>query len=281
MNMKTHILLKSIIATLMILSLLLLLNSCKPVPAEVNEVEAKTEDSIDEEEVNGVEAKTEDSIDEEKVINFEVSTIELGFNPDPDLIDISNEVDFPDIPQNLEPYRGFIDVEGVWGEPRAGYNFGYNDAFRDVTRRANVQIPTWKWLVFTGEETWLPGIGSVKDLDGGAILVALINVWEFPGEFLNAYLLHGFWAVGEVWNMSDMIDNKDYTNPEYGEYTLETLAALRNHYLNQLGSDEPNPEFRGQCGCAEQCDTITWVVVLRWYDGSFRLVDSGQWISNS
>ncbi len=303
MKIKTHIFLKSFAVLLIILFSLVVFNSCRPIEAEdiekiiesINNLEKTAEEglgkiktSVDEGFANSAlatekakEIEDQNSTNEQEKIIFEVPVIEPGFSPDPDLIDISDEVNFPEIPQDLTSYRIFPDVESVWGKPRAGYNFGYNDAFRDVSRRANVQIPTWKWLVFTGEETWLPGIGSVKDPDGGAILVALINVWEIPGEFLNAYLLHGFWGVGEVWDMSDMADNEDYTDPEYGEYTLETLAILRNHYLNQLGSDEPNPEFRGQCGCAEQCETITWVAVLRWYDGSFRLVDSGQWIRNS
>ena len=203
--------------------------------------------------------------------------IEPGFNPDPNLIDISKEVNLPKIPEDsilFEDYRVFPDVEGVWGKARAGFNDWFNDEFSSSDRRRNVQIPTFKWLAFTGEEGWWPGIGSLKDPDGGEILLVVINCWEEPGEFLMAYLLHGFWAFGEVWDMSDMLESPD----RYGDYTLETMATIRNHFLNQTSSTEPNPEFRGHTGKVTQAETVTWVCVLRWYDGSFRLVNSGQWI---
>jgi len=209
------------------------------------------------------------------------SVIELGFNPDPNLIDISKEVNLPEIPKDsiiFKDYRIFCDVPGVWGKARAGFNDGFNDEFSSSDRLRNVQIPTWKWLAFTGEEGWWPGVGSLKDPDGGEILLVVINCWREPGEFLLAYLLHGFWAFGEVWDMSDMLNNGNNTAPEYGQYTLETMATIRNHYINQEGSTEPNPEFRGHTGRASQAKTITWACVLRWYDGSFRLVGSGQWV---
>jgi hypothetical protein len=208
---------------------------------------------------------------EDKLIPPEIP---VGFTPDEGVIDISKEVNLSEIPDDITPYRIFPDVKGVWGEALAGYNFGYNDAFVDSDRFGNTQIPTWSWVAYTGEEMNLPGFGSLKDKDGGAVLAVIINVWETPGEFLKAYILHGFWGTGEVWDMSDMTDNP----PVYGENTLKTLAVIRNHYINQLGSDEPNPEFRGQTGKGDQAPTITWAVALRWYDGTFRLVDSGQWV---
>lgn len=232
-----------------------------------------------------VQATTETSSQQSVIITSVVtgkpSVIEPGFNPNQTLIDISNKVNLPEIPVDsiiFKDYRIFPDIEGIWGKPRAGYNDGFNDEFSSSDRLRNVQIPTWKWLAFTGEEGWWPGVGSLKDPDGGAILLVVINVWETPGEFQKAYLLHGFWAFGEVWDMSDMLDNGNNTAPKYGQYTLETMATIRNHYINQLGSTEPNPEFRGQTGKATQAETITWACVLRWYDGSFRLVDSGQWV---
>jgi len=231
----------------------------------------------DKEELLAEIGKTNEDL-QKKEDKFVPPEIPVGFTPDENLIDVSKEVVLPEIPKDIKPYRIFPDVKGIWGKPLAGYNFGYNDAFRDSNRIGNIQIPTWSWVVCTGEEIFLPGIGSLKDKDGGAVLAVTINVWETPGEFLLGYILHGFWGTGEVWDMSDMTDNADYTNPQYGESTLKTLAVLRNHYINQLGSDEPNPEFRGQTGKGTQAETITWVVVLRWYDGSFRLVNSGQWI---
>lgn len=248
---------------------------------KINELEKKQTTIGDQIKQNEKIELTKESLDDKKEVQnldeFKAENIPVGFTPDESLVNISNEVEFPEIPEDITPYRKFCDIEGIWGEPRAGYNFGYNDAAVDVNRRANVQIPTWKWLAFTGEELWLPGIGSLKDPNGGETLVVLINVWEEPGEFLNAYILHGFWGLGEVWDMSDMTFDED-GNPVYGQYTLGTLATIRNHYINQLGSTEPNPEFRGHTGKATQAETITWACVIRWYDGSFKLVDSGQWV---
>jgi len=222
---------------------------------------------------NGNNAKTADVSD----VQAQTIVIEPGFNPDPNLIDISKEVNLPEIPKDsilFKDYRVFPDVEGVWGKARAGFNDWFNDEFSSSDRRRNVQIPTFKWLAFTGEEGWWPGIGSIKDPDGGEILLVVINVWEEPGEFNLAYLLHGFWAFGEVWDMSDMLVNPD----RYGDYTLETMATIRNHFLNQTSSTEPNPEFRGHTGKVTQAETVTWVCIVRWFDGSYRFLGSGQYV---
>lgn len=262
------------------------INSFLKLLYQSNKVEAtETTTKVESAQVDKVAVVTETTKSQESTTTISETekplVIEPGFDPDSSLIDISKEVNFPKIPKDsvvFKDYRGFCDVTGIWGKPRAGYNDGFNDEFSSSDRRRNVQIPTWKWLIFTGEEGWFPGVGSIKDPDGGAILLAVINVWETPGEFTNAYLLHGFWGFGEVWDMSDMIDNADYSQPKYGEYTLGTLATIRNHYINQLGSTDPNPEFRGQTGERTQARTITWVCILRWYDGTFRLVSNGQWI---
>jgi hypothetical protein len=220
-----------------------------------------------------------------------------GFTPDEGLIDLRDVVDVRK-PGNLEDYKCFPqdysqgddhnrgckeeqEAGFLWGKPRAGFNFSYNDACRDNTRYCNIQIPTWKWVQGTGEELYLPGIGSIRDPDGGAAAATILNIWEVPGEFLNAYILHGYWAIGELWDLSDMTtkwneSTKTYENDVYGSFTLETGSTLRDHFLFQLS--QSNGVFRGQCGKALNCDTVTWVIALRWFDGSFRLVDQGQWV---
>lgn len=220
----------------------------------------------------------------------------VGFTPDDGLIDISQEVTVRQPASDLNVYRCFPQDYSVsdsfnrgcqaeqqkgfpWGPPRAGFNFGYNDACRDNTRECNIQITTWSWGVSTGEELYMPGIGSIRDPDGGAAMALWINVWEEPGEFIMAYILHGFWAMGQVWDMEDMTTSWDpatetYEGDSYGEFTLETAATLRDHWAYQLMED--NGVFRGQCAKAMNCNTVTYVVALRWYDGSFRLIDQGQ-----
>jgi hypothetical protein len=202
--------------------------------------------------------------------------IPLGFTPDPKIIDIRNEVDvLVGIPEDLSLYKKFFDVKGVWGEPRGGYGFAYNDAPRDNTRRENIQLTTFAWMVITGEELWIPGIGSIKDSLGGESLLVIFNAWEAPTEFIMAYILHGCWITGRVFNMSDLTDNP----AKYGDYTLESIATLRNHYLYHLTTvDESGYNFVGHTGRYLQADSVTYVLVIRWYDGSFRLVEQGQYV---
>jgi len=229
-----------------------------------------------------------------------VDAFKPGFVRDPKLVDITSKVDLRAPASDLTLYQCFpsdhtdpkdpctaLKAKFPWGKPRAGYNFGYNDACRDQSRSCNVQIGTWKWVVFTGEALDLPGIGSLRDPDGGAVQVLIVNTWEMPGEIVGGTILHGFWATGDVWNMSDMTTKwnettKSYENDKYGSYTTETAATLRDHYLARqthvTDGIDPNMSFRGQCSLADNCKTITWVTVLRWYDGSFRLIGSGQWV---
>lgn len=205
--------------------------------------------------------------------------ISPGFTSDPNLIDIRDEVKVLGIPNDLTPYKKFFDVNGVWGEPRGGYHFAYNDAPRDNTRRENIQLTTFAWLVITGEELWVPGIGGIKDSLGGESLLVIINAWEVPTEFLMAYILHGCWITGRMFNMSDLTDNQTYTDPKYGDHTLESMVTLRNHYLYHLTTvDESGFNFVGHTGKYLQADSVTYVLVIRWYDGSFRLVDQGQYV---
>lgn len=223
-----------------------------------------------------------------------------GFTPDDELMDIRDEVEMRDVPPStaadLEQNRCFPqsyaqgddfnrgcaeeEAEGFpWEEPRAGFNYDFNAACVDVSRHCNIPVDTWKWVVITGEEVYLPGIGSLRDPNGGAVLVVIMNAWEIPGELENAYVLHGWWGTGEVWDMSDLTtdwdeDSEEYVNNVYGDYSLETLATLRNHFLYRLSYER---QFRGQCSEGDNCDTVTWATVFRWYDGGYRLTAQGQW----
>ncbi len=221
-----------------------------------------------------------------------------GFTPDDELVDVTELVEvrnpsgdevyrcFPqDYSEGDDFNRGCAELQEAgfpWGDPRAGYNYDYNAACRDVSRHCNVPVDTWKWLVVTGEEIYLPGIGSIRDADGGAAMAGIINPWEIPGEFESAYILHGWWGTGEVWDMSDLTTTWDeatetYVDNHYGTYSLETLATLRDHYLYML-TDPTNPQFRGQCSQGTQCETVTYVLAIRWFDGTYHMVQTGQYV---
>lgn len=215
---------------------------------------------------------------QKKEDKFIPPVIPNGFTPDKGLIDVRNEVKFLEIPKNLEPYKTFFNVAGIWGKARAGYYYDYNDAFLDVDRLGNVQIPTFGWVTFVGEEMYLPGIGSLKDPNGGAVEACIINVWEKPGELERAYLRHGAFMVGRMFNMSDMTIDSN-SKLVYGGYTLESLAILRNHSLYNLTTVDQNGfNFIGQTGSKDNAKNVTWIAVIRDYEGKYNLVGSGQYV---
>lgn len=197
--------------------------------------------------------------------------------------DITNYACFPqDYSEGDDNNRGCQSLQEngqlPWDEPLAGFNYSYNAACRDVSRHCNIPIDTWKWVVVTGEEIFLPGVGSLRDANGGAVLAMIMNAWEIPGEWENAYVLHGYWATGETWDMSDLVttwdeENETYTDNLYG-HSVETGATLRDHFLNALSY---NQQFRGQCSKGTNCETVTWVTGFRWFDGSFHITGYGQW----
>ena len=71
-------------------------------------------------------------------------------------------------------------------------------------------------------------------------------------------------------------ESETYVNNQYGDYSLETVATIRDHFLYMLTED--NGVFRGQCSNGDNCETVTWIAVIRWYDGSYHLVESGQYV---
>jgi hypothetical protein len=203
-----------------------------------------------------------------------------GFTPVSSLVMNPDDLELPSIPKNLRPYIGFVDVEGVWGNPVAGYNDGNNWSCEDVTGWCADDIQAFNWRVITGYQVCHPAVGCLKDPDGGAVMVLFNNfhdsdeIWRArnkSGIFVDA----GFIAYGPFWNHS-----RDTNDVE------ADIAAIRNHYLFQLGYPHPDNHLEGQCGSSDLCETVTYVVVYRMWDrpdlgidySHFQLVDWGQWV---
>lgn len=203
-----------------------------------------------------------------------------GFDPVSSLVMNPDELELPGIPGNLDPYIGFVDVEGVWGDPVAGYNDGNNWSCEDVTGWCADDIQAHNWRVITGYEVCHPAVGCLKDPDGGAVMILFNNfhdsdeVWSVRNDS-GIYVDAGFVGYGPFWN-----HNREENDVE------ADVAAIRNHYLFQLGYPHPDNHLRGQCGSSGLCETVTYVVAYRMWDrpdlgigySHFQLVDWGQWV---
>jgi hypothetical protein len=141
-------------------------------------------------------------------------------------------------------------------------------------------IQSFNWRVYTAYELCHPAIGCLKDPDGGAVLLLIIN-WHDSDEIWNVrnnsgiYVDSGFVGYGPMWDLSGQT------------YNVEAgVAAIRNHYLFQLGYAHPDNHLEGQCGSSNLCGTVTYVIVYRMWDrpdlqinySHFQLIDYGQWV---
>lgn len=168
-----------------------------------------------------------------------------------------------------------------WTKPIAGYNDGDN-RFSDTPNGWTAEdISAQNWKVYTGYELCHPAVGCVKDPDGGAVMILIINfhdsdeVWNVRNNSA-VFADSGFTGYGVMWDLSG------------GSYDIgEGIAHLRNHYLYNLSAPVSTDDnhLRGQCGDSGLCETVTYVVVARVWDrpeigiefSHFELLDYGQW----
>lgn len=168
-----------------------------------------------------------------------------------------------------------------WLKPIAGYNDGNNWSSDSPNGWSADDIQSQNWRVITGYEVCHPAVGCIKDPDGGAVLLLLVNfhdsdeVWNVRNQSA-VFIDSGFVGYGVMWDLSG------------GSYDVgERIADIRNHYLYNLSfpvSPDDN-HLRGQCGDSALCETITYVVVARVWDrpeigiefSHFELLDYGQW----
>lgn len=179
-----------------------------------------------------------------------------GFDPDPGLVNVGGVRSPADQLQQEFPY-------GI-----AGWRYCKNDWCDTPNFRCSLQLPAWHWLVLTAEEIRVPGVGVIRDPNGGAALLLMVDRPDqtFRWDHETSVLVQaGYMATGRVWIMADET------------HTHEVEAILRDFYLYETGW---NMEFVGQCGSSDLCGTITWATVQRWFDGSWHLTGAGQWVRN-
>ena len=202
-----------------------------------------------------------------------------GFIPVDSLVMNPDDKSLPEVPEELSPYKGFVDVSGVWGSSIAGYNDGENFSCDSPNGWCSDDIQSYNWRVITGYVVCHPSVGCLKDPDGGAVMILFINfedsdeIWG-PRNNSAVYIDNGFVGYGPMWDLSGETYNVE-----------EGVAAIRNHYLFQLGIPHDDNHLEGQCGSSDLCGTVTYAIVYRMYDRSeigiefshYELIDFGQW----
>ncbi len=168
-----------------------------------------------------------------------------------------------------------------WTKPIAGYNDGNNWSSDSPNGWSADDIQAQNWRVITGYEVCHPAVGCIKDPNGGAVLLLLVNfhdsdeVWNVRNQSA-VFIDSGFVGYGVMWDLSG------------GSYDVgEGIADLRNHYLFNLSApvSPDDNHLRGQCGDSGLCETVTYVVVARVWDrpeigikfSHYELLDAGQW----
>jgi hypothetical protein len=210
------------------------------------------------------------------------------------------QVQVPAAPSDITPWSCFpqdyslgdeynpgckvLQLEGrlPWLKPIAGYNDGENWSCDSPDGWCADDIQAENWRVIDGYEVCHPAVGCVKDPDGGAAMILIINfhdsdeVWG-PRNNSAIYVDNGFIGYGPMWDLSG------------GSYDLGSgIADIRNHVLYNLGYPVSTSDnhLRGQCGDSDLCETVTYVVVARVWDrpelgidySHFELLSYGQWI---
>ena len=183
-----------------------------------------------------------------------------GFTPVRSLVMNPDGVQFPNPPADLSAYvQDFVDVDGIWGPPIAGYNDGFNDVCTDIHGWCSDDIQAWNWRIYTGYEIKHPAVGTLRDPNGGAVALLVINrhdsdeVWNVRNNS-GVYVDSGFVGYGPFWFNTDQ------------EGLEEQVPHLLWHYLAQLTQPHPDNHLEGQCGSSALCDSVTWVVVYRSWD---------------
>lgn len=200
-------------------------------------------------------------------------------------VDVSDYMCFPqDYSQGDLFNRGCKDLqekhELPWSQPLAGFNDGENWSCDSPDGWCSDDVQALDWRVITGYEICHPAIGCLKDPDGGAAMIEILNfhdsdeVWG-PRNGSAIYVDSGFIGYGRFFDFSGSTYDVGFG-----------AAAIRNHFLYNLstpvGGDN---KFSGQCGDSGLCETVTYVTIARVWDrpeiginySHFEVIDYGQW----
>jgi len=247
----------------------------------------------------------QDQVEYEVPTGMEVpSNLLDGFTPVPSLVltdfrlPSGYEILVPSPPEDVVEYkcfpqdysegdlfnRGCKDLqeknELPWAQPLAGFNDSENWSCDSPDGWCADDIQALDWRVITGFEICHPAIGCIKDPDGGAAMIEILNfhdsdeVWG-PRNGSAIYVDSGFIGYGRFFDFSGSTYDVGFG-----------AAAIRNHFLYNLSTPVGGDNrFSGQCGDSGLCETVTYVTVARVWDrpeiginySHFEVIDYGQW----
>lgn len=178
----------------------------------------------------------------------------IGFTPDADLkvSDIAPK-DLGNVPADAGDFQAYLNKPREGFGPLAGFTDGTNDYNQYYNQESGPQVPVYSWMVHTGLDVELPGIGRVTGGPGRAAMVLIINRTERVYRFTpnSAKVVAGFQGWGRIWDGSS-------------NTVQEAEKRLDNHYRTRLGQGVPETGFIGQCDQASKnCNDVTIVAVER------------------
>ena len=191
-----------------------------------------------------------DSNGNEVVLNIEAK----GFTPDAQLqVSTLKPKDLGKLPADASDFQKYLNKAREGFKPLAGFTDGTNDYNQYGNHRAGPQVPAFSWMVHTGYNIEMEGIGKLTGEKARAVMVVILNrterVYRFDTETVQ--VIAGFQGWGRIWNG----DEKN---------TLETEKRLVNHYLSRLTEGVAETGFIGQCDEGnKECDSVTVVTVER------------------
>jgi len=195
----------------------------------------------------------------------------IGFTPDKGLMVSSIKAKVLGVvPKDAGDFQAYLNTERDGYGKLAGHTDGTNDYNQYGKKTSSPQVPVYSWMVHTGEEIEMPGIGKVVGGEGRAVMVLILNrtprVCQFPEESVRVNA--GYEGWGRIWNGDE-------------QPVAEAEKRLVNHYLVRLGQGVPETGFIGQCDLPDNCNKVTVVTVerMQWgnnHDGTprdqFRLI---------
>jgi hypothetical protein len=179
----------------------------------------------------------------------------IGFTPDKDLLisDIKTEQLGQESAEVTRDFQKYLNQDLNGYGPLAGHTDGTNDYNQYKDHQSAPQVPAYSWMIHTGLNVEMPGIGRVEGGTGRAVAILIINrtdkVYRFPDNSVTVEA--GFQGWGRIWNGN-------------ADQIPETEKRLSNHYLTRMGEGVPETGFIGQTDQGElNADSLTVVSVER------------------
>ena len=178
----------------------------------------------------------------------------VGFTPDAKLnVSDIKPKELGVAPSNSGDFQAYLNKPNNNFAPLAGFTDGTNDYNQYDKQSSMPQVPIYSWMVHTGLNINMAGIGSIVGGEGRASMILILNrtprVYQFPID--SVQVKAGFQGWGRIWDGGNT------------ETVKETEKRLVNHFLTRLGKGVPETGFVGQSDLVDNSKTVTVVTVER------------------